>query len=89
MRAVRMIGVCLRDLDRLDDAILTFTKAVNLPQASESELSELFYELGATYEQLGNPAEAILYYQLALGSRGSFRDAPARIAHLQDALLTP
>jgi len=87
--AVRMIGLCLRDLDRLDDAILTLTKAVNLPQANERELSELFYELGATYELLNNSAEAILYYQLSLGSRGSFRDATQRIAELQDSMLTP
>lgn len=87
--AVRMIGLCLRDLDRLDAAVLMLTKAVNLPQTSETELTELFYELGATYEQLNNPAEAILYYQLSLGSRGSFRDATQRIAALQDALLTP
>ena len=87
--AVRMIGMCLRDLDRLDDALLAFTKAINLPQASDSELTELYYELGVTYEQLKNRTEAILYFQLSLGSRGNFRDATDRIARLRDAILSP
>ena len=83
-----MIGMCYRDLDQYQDAVRVFMQAVNLPQARDSELSELFYELGTTYEQLANRPEAILYYQLSLGSGGEYRDAAEKISFLQDAILT-
>lgn len=82
-----MIGLCYRDLDRLTDAVRVFLQAINLPQARDSELSELFYELGVTYELLANPAEAILYLQLSLGAAGEYRDAGAKIGRLQEAIL--
>lgn len=87
VRATLMIGLSLRDLDQLDAAARMFLQAVNLPQAAEAELSELFYELGATYQLLGNSAEAIMFFQLSQGGSGSFRDSDARIAALQDAVL--
>lgn len=83
-----MIGLCYRDLDRLHDAVRVLLRAINLPQARDSELSELFYELGAVYELLANPAEAILYYQLSLGSSGEYRDAGGKISDLQAAMLS-
>ncbi len=83
-----MIGLSYRDLDRLHDAVRVLMQAINLPQARDSELSELFYELGATYELLANRAEAILFYQLSLGTAGDYRDANEKISFLQAAILT-
>lgn len=85
-RAALMIGLCLRAQERLPDAIVYFMRGVNMHWTSESDLSELFYELGATHEQLGDAKEAILFFQLALGAAGRFRDTAQRIAALQQSL---
>lgn len=76
-------GLCYRELDRPRDAIAVFMTGINSPTASEADLSELFYELGATHEQLGNASEAILFYQLSLGTGSVYRDANQRIKKLE------
>lgn len=85
--AALMAGLCYRDLSRRQEAIASFKLGINMPGATEAEITELLYELGYTYELLSNPGEAILYYRLSLGATGSFRDAAERIASLQKALL--
>ena len=85
-RAALMIGLCLRAQNHLPDAITSFMRGVNMHWASESDLSELFYELGSTYEQSGDAKDAILFFQLALGSTECFRDTAQRIAALQQSL---
>lgn len=84
--AALMAGLCYREIESFDDAIASFTFAINRPEISDSDLSWLYYEFGITYELLKNAREAILYYQLSLGATGSFRDAEQRIAGLQASL---
>jgi tetratricopeptide (TPR) repeat protein len=86
--AALMAGLCYRELDRPQDAIATFMRAVNRPEIDDKDLSWLFYELGATYEMVKNVGEAILFYQMSLGAGGSFRDAQERIVSLQGAPLS-
>lgn len=84
--AALMAGLCYREIESFDDAIESFTFAINRPEISDSDLSWLYYEFGVTYELLKNAREAILYYQLSLGATGAFRDAEQRIAGLQASL---
>lgn len=82
-RATLLLGQCQRELGRIDDAIQTFLSGINRSTASEADLSELFYELGRSYERLANVEIATLYYNLAIGSAVGFRDAHDRIATLR------
>lgn len=84
--AALMAGICYRDLKRFEQAVDSFKRGINLPDVSDATLSELFYELGDTYELVGELREAILHYQLSLGTAGSYRDAAERITALQESL---
>ena len=85
-RAALQLGLCYRDEGRLQDAIAVFMRGINVPIASDADLSELFYELGQTYTQVPDVKEALLFFQLALGRNQSYRDAAQRIAALQASL---
>ncbi len=86
-RAALMAGLCYRDLGRTAEAIASFMVGINTPEASEVNLSELFYELARSHELLARVGEAILFYRLSLGVTGFFRDSTERIAALQKSLL--
>lgn len=86
-RAALLTGLSFRELDRYAEAIAAFMTGVNMHEATEQELTALFYELGRSYEHLANAGEAIFYYQLVLGAAGPTYDAAGRIARLQDAAL--
>jgi tetratricopeptide (TPR) repeat protein len=86
--AALLTGLCYRELNRPQEAIAALMLGVNSREAGEATLSELLYELGYTYEMIANPGEAILFYQLSLGTAGSFRDAAERILAQQEALRT-
>lgn len=80
-----LAGRCWREKKEWPKAIAAFMRGVNMPNASDAELSELFYDLGDTYTQLPDAKEALLFFQLAQGQAG-YRDAAERIARLQEEL---
>lgn len=82
-RAALMLGLCYRDQNQLKEAIEAFKEGVHMPGISEPDLGELHYQLGRSYEQLGDTGEAIHFYQQALKPSGRFKDADSRIAALQ------
>ncbi len=82
-RAALMLGLCYRDQNQLKEAIEAFKEGVHMPGISDPDLGELHYQLGRSYEQLGDTGEAIHFYQLALKPTGRFKDADSRIATLQ------
>jgi tetratricopeptide (TPR) repeat protein len=82
-RAALMLGLCYRDQNQLKEAIEAFKEGVHMPGISDPDLGELHYQLGRSYEQLGDTGEAVHFYQLALRPTGRFKDADSRIATLQ------
>lgn len=80
-----LAGRCWREKKEWPKAIAAFMRGVNMPNATDAELSELFYDLGDTYTQLPDAKEALLFFQLAQGQAG-YRDAAERIARLQEEL---
>ena len=86
-RAALLTGLSFRELDRCAEAIAAFMIGVNMHEATDQELTALFYELGRSYEHLANAGEAIFYYQLVLGAAGPTYDAAERVARLQDAAM--
>ncbi len=83
-RAALMTGLCYRDQNQLKEAVEIFKQAVHMPNLSDADLSELHYQLGRTYEQIGDPKEAIYFYQTAMKREGRFKDAAERIQTLQN-----
>ena len=63
-----LAGRCWRPKKEWPKAIAAFMRGVNMPNASDAELSELFYDLGDTYTQLPDAKEALLFFQLAQGT---------------------
>ena len=82
-RAALMLGLCYRDQNQLKEAIEAFKEGVHMPGISDPDLGELHYQLGRSYEQLGDVGEAIHFYQQALKPNGRFKDSDSRIAALQ------
>ena len=86
--AALLSGLSHRAQGAAQEAIAAFRRGIDRPEASDADLSRLYYELGATFEKLGQAEEALLYYQLSLGATGTFYDAAERIAALQEARTT-
>jgi tetratricopeptide (TPR) repeat protein len=81
-RAALMTGLCYRDQNRIKEAIESFKLGIHMPEVSENDLSELFYQLGRSYELLSDVKEALHFYNKSLGPDGRFRDSADRIAAL-------
>lgn len=82
-RAALMTGLCYRDQNRIKQAIEVFKLGIHMPDVNDTDLHELYYQLGRSYELLGDSKEAIHFYQNAIRKDGRFRDSVERIAALQ------
>jgi pilus assembly protein FimV len=72
-----MIGMCHREMNNPTDAIHQFKQGLHA-NASERERLSLYYEIGITYEAMGDLGEALYYYEAVLKRDGSFADAGQR-----------
>ena len=88
-RAALMTGLCYRDQNLLREAIESFKQGVHMPGVSDGDLNELYYQLGRSYEQLGDGKEAVHFYQQAIQRDGRFKDAADRIAAIQQGRPLP
>jgi tetratricopeptide (TPR) repeat protein len=77
-----MVGLCLVEKGSLADAISHFKKGLYCDTKSEREELGLYYELGAAYELLHDPKEALYYFQKVQKRDGGFRNVAARIRTL-------
>jgi hypothetical protein len=82
-RAALMSGLCYRDQNRTRDAIEAFKLGIHMPDVSDPDRNELYYQLGRSYELLNDVKEAIYFYQSAQRKEGRFRDCADRITALQ------
>jgi tetratricopeptide (TPR) repeat protein len=76
-----MLGMCLREQGRPTDAITQFKEGLHA-NASERERLSLYYEIGCTYEALGEAGEALYYFEAVLKRDPNFADT----AHRAEAL---
>jgi tetratricopeptide (TPR) repeat protein len=81
-RAALMLGLCHRDQNQVKEAIEAFKEGIHMPGISEPDLCELHYQLGRSYEQLGDVKEATHFYQQSQKPSGRFKDADARLQAL-------
>ncbi len=64
-------GVCFRAIDRLDDAVSSFTKAL----AIQPDYSEVYNNLGITFKELGQLDDAVNSYKKALSIKPDYAEA--------------
>jgi tetratricopeptide (TPR) repeat protein len=81
--ALTMIGECVEAKGELGEAVARYKEALNLPQATAQESVELYYLLGAVFEQLGDVREALYFFENVGKRDPGFRDVNRRIAALK------
>lgn len=72
-----MIGMCHREMNNPNEAIHEFKQGLHA-SPSERERLSLYYEIGVTYEAMGDYGEALYYYESVLRRDPSFADAGLR-----------
>ena len=77
-----MIGMCLRDQGNPSEAIHQFKQGLHA-QPSERERQSLHYEIGVTYEAIGDDAEALYYFEMVLKRDPKFADTATRSERLR------
>lgn len=77
-----MIGMIYREQGSMTDAIGQMKQGLHA-EPTDRERQSLYYELGVTYEMLGDPGEAIYFFEIVLKRDPNFADAGARVNHLR------
>jgi len=77
-----MIGMCMRDMGNPSEAIQQFKQGLHA-EPSERERQSLYYEIGVTYEVIGDDAEALYYFEMVTKRDPSFADAGLRADRLR------
>jgi len=72
-----MIGMCHREQGNPSEAIMQFKQGLHA-NSSERERLSLYYEIGVTYEQIGDDSEALYYFEAVLKRDPNFADTAAR-----------
>ncbi|MBK9036605.1 MAG: tetratricopeptide repeat protein [Myxococcales bacterium] len=78
-----MIGMCHREQNNLSEAVHQFKAGLHASSITDRERQSLLYEIGTTYEALGDPREAIYYYEMVVKRDPRFLDAAERMQRLQ------
>ncbi|HXT97109.1 MAG TPA: tetratricopeptide repeat protein [Polyangia bacterium] len=81
--ACTMIGECVEAKGELGEAVKRYKEALNLPQATAQESIELYYLLGAVFEQLGDVREALYFFENVGKRDPGFRDVKKRVVALK------
>jgi tetratricopeptide (TPR) repeat protein len=77
-----MIGLCHLERGQLMEAVEQFKAGLYVENISEQEALALYFELGAAYEELGDPREALYYFEKVQKRDPAFRDVDRRIEAL-------
>ena len=76
------IALCLRAMERYDEAAAAFRQALEVATFSSEETTHILYLLGQTLESLGRYAQALEAYGWARKEDPGFKDVAHRIKHL-------
>jgi tetratricopeptide (TPR) repeat protein len=77
-----MIGMCLREMGNPSEAIHQFKQGLHV-EPTERERQSLYYEIGMTYEAIGDDAEALYYFEMVMKRDPGFADAAIRAERLR------
>lgn len=77
-----MIGLCLKEKGQYSEAVNRFKEALHGPDLGEQEATGIYYEMGNTYELLGDNKEAAFYYNKVHKRDANFRDVASKLKKL-------
>ncbi|HUS33291.1 MAG TPA: tetratricopeptide repeat protein, partial [Kofleriaceae bacterium] len=77
-----MIGVCFREQGNPNEAIQHFKQGLHA-NGSDRERLSLYYEIGVTYEAMGDYGEALYYFEAVVKRDPHFADAAQRAESLR------
>ncbi len=77
-----MIGMCLRDQGNPSEAIQQFKAGLHA-EPNERERQSIYYEIGQTYEAIGDLGEALYYFEMVAKRDPNFADAGQRVLQLR------
>src|SRR5690606_8436630 len=89
VQSLLLIGICQRDQGHLTEAINQFKAALYVERIAAAEKLGLYFEIGATYELLDDPQEALYYHEMVLKKDPGYRDVGDRVAGLRARARSP
>jgi tetratricopeptide (TPR) repeat protein len=78
-----MLGLCFIEKQSYTEAINQFKKGLYVEGITDPEALSLYYELGQAYEKIGDPREALYYYDKVQKRDPKFRDLSRRLRALR------
>ncbi|HZS40660.1 MAG TPA: tetratricopeptide repeat protein, partial [Polyangia bacterium] len=78
-----MIGLCCLEKGLQTEAIGHFKKGLYVEGITERESLSLYFELGQAYERLGDPREALYYYEKVIKRDPRFRNVEKLVESLR------
>ncbi len=81
--ALSMIGECSEALGDSAEAIRCYQDALKRPTATAAEATQLYYQLGNVFYNLGDQSEALYYFERVYKRNASFRDIQRRLAEVK------
>lgn len=78
-----MIGLCFLEKGQQTEAIGHFKKGLYVEGITERESLSLYFELGQAYERLGDPREALYYYEKVQKRDPRFRNVEKMVEALR------
>jgi len=81
---LHMMGLCLLDLGRAEDAVAGLQQALSGEEVSEAQTLAVRFELGRAFEMAGDPEQAREAWQAVAALDPKFCDVTERLAALDD-----
>jgi tetratricopeptide (TPR) repeat protein len=78
-----MIGECSEALGDSAEAIRCYQDALKRPHATSTEATQLYYQLGNVFYNLGDQSEALYYFERVYKRNANFRDVQQRLSDLK------
>jgi tetratricopeptide (TPR) repeat protein len=81
--ALSMIGECSEALGESAEAIRCYQDALKRPTATAAEATQLYFQLGNVFYNLGDHSEALYYFERVYKRDANFRDIQRRLAEVK------
>jgi tetratricopeptide (TPR) repeat protein len=81
--ALSMIGECHEALGDSAEAIRCYQDALKRPTATPAEATQLYFQLGNVFYNLGDHSEALYYFERVLKRDPNFRDITRKLAEVK------
>jgi tetratricopeptide (TPR) repeat protein len=78
-----MIGMCFREQGNANEAVHQFKQGLHAGSITEAEQLNIYYEIGLTYEAIGDNREAFYYFEQVSKRDPGFADASQRVERLR------